>query len=104
MAEYLNTPFAQPAIVCFCLNTSLHNTGWIALHRSIVKARPPLVRDARALDSSMKAYRGATYGLALYISVSVLAWWQPYVALAISVLSWIYWLYFSLAVRHPEPA
>lgn len=104
MAAYLNTPFAQPAIVCFCLNTALHNTGWIALHRSIVKAQPPLVRDSRALDLCKKAYRGAKYGLALYTSISVLAWWQPYVALTISVLTWIFWLYMSLAVRYPEPA
>lgn len=104
MADYLNTPYAQPAIVCFCLNTALHNTGWIALHRSILKAEPPLVRDATALDASRKAYRGALYGLALYTAIGVSAWWAPHVALSITVLSWIYWLYVSLAVRNPEPA
>src|SRR4249919_20355 len=26
MAEYLNTPYAQPAIVFFCLNSLLHNS------------------------------------------------------------------------------
>jgi TMEM175 potassium channel family protein len=104
MADYLNTPYAQPAIVCFCLNTSLHNTGWIALHRSILKAEPPLVRDARALDLTRKAYSGALYGLALYTAISVLAWWAPHLALTITVLSWIYWLYVSLAVRSREPA
>ena len=104
MAEYLNTPFAQPAIVCFSLNTSLHNVGWIVLHRSILKAQPPLVRDAIAMKLAEKAYRGAKYGLAVYGSMSVLAWRLPYAALTIIVLTWIFWLYLSITVEYPETA
>ena len=102
MAEYLNTPFAQPAIVCYCLNTSLHNTGWIVLHRSILKARPPLVKGSIALELANKGFRAAKYGFVIYASIALLAWWLPHVALLINVLTWIFWLYLSIAVRYPE--
>lgn len=104
MADYLNTPFAQPAIVCYCLNTLLHNTGWVALHRSILKAKPALVKDAMALERTRKAFRGATYGLVVYAAIALLAWWLPYVALLASVLTWIFWLFVSIGVGRSEAA
>lgn len=104
MADYLNTPFAQPAIVCYCLNTLLHNTAWVALHWSIVKARPALVRDAIAMERASRAFRSATYGIVVYGSISLLAWWQPYVALLMNVLTWIFWLVVSIRVRSPAVA
>ena len=102
MAEYLDTPFAQPAIVCYCLNTLLHNSAWIVLHRSILRAKPPLVKDAVAKEITSKAFRAARFALAMYAAIAVLAWWLPYVALILSVLTWIIWLYVSIAVRYPE--
>jgi len=102
MAEYLNTPFAQPAIVCYALVAFLHNTGWLALHRSIASAHPPLVKDPIARELGKKAYRGAQYGFVIYASLAILAWWLPYVALLLIVLTWLFWLYLSIAVKHPE--
>lgn len=101
MAEYLNTPFAQPAIVFFCLNSMLHNTGWILLHRSIVKP-VSLVKDSMAAAIHKKARRGAHYGFFIYTGIAILSWWLPYVALVLSVLTWVYWLYLSLATTYPE--
>ena len=100
MAEYLNTPYAQPAIVCYCLNTLLHNTGWVVLHRSILKPKP-LTKDALGVELIKKASRSAEYGLFIYTAIAILAWWLPYVALVISVSTWIYWLYLSLSIKHP---
>ena len=103
MAEYLNTPFAQPAIVCYSLVALLHNTGWLVLHRSIASADPPLVKDPIARELGKKAYRGTQYGFVIYASLALLAWWLPYVALLLIVLTWLFWLYVSITVKHPEP-
>jgi len=103
MAEYLNTPFAQPAIVCYSLVSLLHNTGWFFLHRSIASAEPPLVEDPIARALGQKAYRGTQYGFVIYASLALLAWWLPYVALLLIVATWLFWLYVSIAVKHPEP-
>jgi uncharacterized membrane protein len=98
MAEYLDTPFAQPAIVFFCLNSLLHKTGWIFLHRSILKP-VFLLRDSKSAELHKQARKGAGYGFFIYATLALLSWWLPYIALTLAVLTWIYWLYLSLAVR-----
>jgi TMEM175 potassium channel family protein len=101
MAEYLDTPYAQPAILVYCLNSLLHNFGWNVLHRSILKP-VPLLKDIDGLDLYKKASRSARYGFVLYTGIALLAWWLPYVALAICVLTWLYWLYLSISIGPPE--
>ena len=104
MAEYLNTPFAQPAIVCYSLVALLHNTGWLVLHRSIASADPPLVKDPIAERTREEGIPGDTVrGPVIYASLALLAWWLPYVALLLIVLTWLFWLYVSITVKHPEP-
>jgi uncharacterized membrane protein len=97
MAEYLNTPFAQPAIVFFCLNSVLHNTGWLLLHRSIVKPFS-ILKDSKTGELHKKARQGAGYGFFMYVALALLACWLPYVALVLTVLTWTYWLYLSLSI------
>jgi len=98
MAEYLNTPFAQPAIVFFCLNNLLHNTGWLLLHRSVVKP-VSLFKNAKTMELHKGARRGGRFGFFIYVTIVLLALWLPYVALVLDVLIWIYWLYLSLRIR-----
>jgi uncharacterized membrane protein len=98
MAEYLNTPFAQPAIVFFCLNSLLHNTGWLLLHRSVLKP-VSLARSAEAMKLQKGARRGARFGFFIYAAIVLLALWLPYVALVLNVLTWVYWLYLSRSIR-----
>lgn len=103
MAEYLNTAFAQPAIVMFCLNSLLHNTAWNLLHRSVIKP-VFLLKDLKAAELHKNARQGAKYGFFIYAAITLLAWWLPYVALVLSVLTWIYWLYLSINIRISETA
>jgi uncharacterized membrane protein len=98
MAEYLDTPYAQPAIVFFCLNSLLHNTGWIFLHRSVVKP-VSLWKDPLSMELHKKARSGAGFGFFIYTAIALLALWLPYVALVLNVLTWVYWLYLSLRIR-----
>lgn len=99
MAEYLNTPYAQPAIVFFCLNAILHNIAWNALYLSILKPKP-LLKDSINLEDIKKRQNGARYGFFIYLLIAVVAWWLPYVALVMTVIIWIYWLYSSIAFKH----
>jgi uncharacterized membrane protein len=101
MAEYLNTPFAQPAIVFYCAASFLHNIGWNVLHRYILKPIP-LMKSSTSLARVKEIARGAKYGLFIYSAIAVLAWWFPYVAIVLSLLLWIYWLYLSTAFKHED--
>jgi len=101
MAEYLNTPFAQPAIVVYCLCSILHNFGWNILYRYILKPKP-LLKESVSVDQIKKTSKGAKYGLFLYSALAILAWWLPYVAIIISVLTWMYWLHLSFSIRQEK--
>jgi len=104
MAEYLNTPYAQPAIVVYCLNAILHNLGWNVLLNAMIKPKP-LVKNAAALESVKANLKGSKKGFFIYLGITILAWWFPYVALVLSLLIWIYWLYLSISVHHEnQPA
>lgn len=98
MAEYLNTPYAQPAIVVYCLNSILHNIGWNGLYRYMLKPKP-LIKENVDVDYIKKNSQGAKYGFFIYSANAILAWWFPYVALVISVSIWIFWLYVSISIR-----
>jgi len=99
MAEYLDTAYAQPAIVLYCVASTLHSLGWNALHRYI--ARPVLLVRASIGEDRMKRYaRSALFGLIINIAITVLAWWFPYFAIVVSLLIWVYWLIISVAAMN----
>ena len=98
MAEYLNSPFAKPAIIVYCLNGILHNLGWNLLYAAALKP-VPLVKASIGAEHVKNSGKGARYGLVLYTAIALLALWLPYLALVISVLIWIYWLYVSISLK-----
>ena len=103
MAEYLNTPYAQPAIVVYCLNNTLHNIGWNVLHRSTLKPRS-LFKDHVDPEVIRGLARGAQIGFVVNVGITLIAWFLPYVALVISVSVWAYWLYLSVSVKPSKAA
>ena len=98
MAEYLDTPYAKPAILVYCVVACFHNSAWVLLNRCI---RKPILwlRDSADLPKFRKAENGSRMGFALYATLTVLALWLPYVALAINAMTWIFWLYLSISVK-----
>jgi uncharacterized membrane protein len=95
MAEYLNTPYAQPAIVIYSLNCILHNVGWNVLLRYTL--RPvSLAKDAASLATLKQSRKGNRMGFIIYVVIAIVAWWLPYPALLLNVLIWGYWLYLSV--------
>lgn len=102
VAEYLNTSYAQPAIVFYCLNGLLHNIGWNVLYLGIFKP-VPLVKSHIGVEEMKKNSKGAKYGLVVYAAIALLSWWFPYTALIISLILWMFWLYFSAKIIYEKP-
>ncbi len=98
MAEYLNTPYAQPAIVFYCLNGIFHNIGWNLLYLSILRPKP-LIRDHIRIEDIKKSSRGAHYGFFINLGIALISWWFPHTALILSVVLWIYWLIVSVSIK-----
>jgi uncharacterized membrane protein len=97
MAVYLNTEYAQPAIVIYCLSGVLHNWGWRLVYYTTFKPTP-LVKDA-LLDKIKKSARTGRYTLIIYPSLTLLAFWFPYTALIINVCIWVRWLYVVTSIK-----
>lgn len=98
MAEYLDTPFAQPAIVVYCLNSVLHNIGWVLLNRYALKPNP-LAKNAAVIVHLKRSSKGAQFGFVTYSAIAILALWFPYTMISLSTLTWIYWLYLSISIK-----
>jgi CHASE2 domain-containing sensor protein len=60
------------------------------------------MKSSTSLARVKEIARGAKYGLFIYSAIAVLAWWFPYVAIVLSLLLWIYWLYLSTAFKHED--
>ncbi len=73
MAEYLDTSFAQLAIVVFCLNSLLHNTAWNILHRTIVKPNS-LLKENTSVEFHNKARQDAKMEFYPYAVIAIIAW------------------------------
>jgi uncharacterized membrane protein len=103
MAEYLNTPFAQPAIEVYCLMSLLHNLGWIVFNRSCAKP-VLLVKEPKHLEILARITRDGRYAFFVYVALCILAIWQPYPALIINLLIWIYWLFATINLKEKKQA
>ena len=102
MAEYLNTEYAQHAVVFYSFVALLHNIGWILLYRSILGPKP--LAGPEEINIVKESSKGAKYGFVIYIVLLSISWWFPYVVLAISTIMWVFWLYVSLAVVNKAKA
>lgn len=94
LAEYLTTPYAQPAIMFFCASSLLHNLGWLGLIQTSLRADGTLKSQAVAEVVDMR--RASLVGGAVYLGTTVLAGWQPIAALVINTSMWLLWIGMSL--------
>ena len=78
LAEYLTTPYAQPAIVFFCAPSLLHNLGWLGLLQTSLRADGTLKYQAVAEVVDMR--RASLVAGAVYLGTPALAGWQPIAA------------------------
>ena len=98
VAEYLNTPFPQPAVIVYSVSSMLTNLGWMGLHWYAL--RPiPVIKNEKLAPVIKKSFRDSTIGFFLYAILAVLAWWLPYISFIINVMTWTYWLYLSLTFK-----
>ena len=50
LAEYLDTPYAQPAIMVYSAEAIIHNFAWIILLRSVIHPKPLYRENANLVD------------------------------------------------------
>ena len=98
VAEYINTPYAQPAVIVYSISSMLTNLGWMGLHWFALRPKP-VIKDTVLPAVSRKSFRDSTIGFFLYGALAILAWWLPYVSFILNIITWGYWLYLSLTFK-----
>ena len=95
LAEYINTPYAMPAIVFYGIASMINSFAWFLFIRSITKPKR-IMNDAFSAEEYEKLKKANHFAVIIYTSTTVLAIWLPYVGLLINVALWILWTYISL--------
>ena len=98
MAEYLNTPYAQPPIVFYCFCCLVHNLGWRLLLNSTRKPKQ-LAKSAEHIQKVNGAIKSNRVGTIISVAILLLSWWFPYVALILNLMLWSFWVFVSAKVK-----
>ena len=98
VAEYLNTPYAQPAVVFYCFCCLVHNLGWRLMLDSTRKPSQ-LVKSKDHLQKVNEAINGNRLGTIISVLILVLSWWFPYIALFFNLVLWSFWIYVSTKIK-----
>jgi len=99
LAEYLNTPYAMPAIVFYGLACILNSFGWFLFIRTMYKPKRIIKNEAIAGEQVDKMKRNNLPALIIYIATTILAIWLPYIGLILNCALWILWVSLSLAEK-----
>lgn len=91
LAEYIMTPFKQPAVVFYCLCSLLTGISWNLLYYFSLKPKP-LTNEKINLEVIKSMQKTGRYGLVINSCITIFAWWFPLTALSINALLWLFWI------------
>ncbi len=99
MAEYMQTPYAQPAIVLYCFVSFFCNIGWVVLTEAAIR---PITLSEKARNISLiKAVRtNCRQGFVIYLILAILSIWFPFVALFIISILWFAWVFMGVSTKN----
>jgi len=99
MSEYLTTDLAQPAITVYCFSILMHNLSWIFFEWAAIRPAS-LFKDPASHDMFVKViYRSSRVAFLFYLSLCVLSFWFPHVAMLLMTISWVYWIFTAMVIN-----
>ena len=106
LADYMNSAFAMPAIVFYCLSCTVNCFAWFIFIHSIYKPKLLTRSNAFCIEQLAKLKKSNHVAIWIYSATTLLAIWFPYTALTISSALWVLWISLSLAEKdeREEPA
>ena len=92
------TDHATPAVVLYNGTLTLQAVGWILM--TSMAMRNQLARDDKATAALRELRRNGYFAFALYALLGVAACWFPQIVAAITTLTWVFWLFLGVKLRH----
>lgn len=99
LAEYISTPYAQPAVTLYCFCYVVQNLAWNLLFISMANSKL-LKNDSAVIEKFNLLIKSARFGFVVYTIITAVAWWFPLIALVLNTLLWVLWI--SLAITAPK--
>jgi len=98
MSEYLGTDLAQPAVTVYCFSILVHNISWIFFGRAAMYPAS-LFKDRESHDLYVKViYKASQIAFLFYLSLCILSFWFPFIAMVLMTISWVYWIFTAVVV------
>jgi uncharacterized membrane protein len=98
MGEYLLTDHAAPAVCLYNAIIAIQGLSWIFICRSALTYH--LTKNEKASGQMQINKRNGYFALFTYSLLSILALWFPMTIAIISTLTWIFWLFVGIRMKH----
>jgi uncharacterized membrane protein len=76
----------------------MHNLGWRLLINSTRKPKQ-LAKSAEHIQKVNESSRSSKMGTIINVAILVLSWWFPYIALILSLILWIFWVFVATKIN-----
>jgi uncharacterized membrane protein len=96
LGDHLFTGHAAPAVILYNVVLALQAIGWIFLTETAIKGR--LTKNAVSASAMRVNKRNGYFAVTLYSTLAVLAYWIPGTVAAITILTWLFWLWVGIYV------
>ena len=98
LGDFLGTDHASPAVVLYNAVLAVQAIAWLLVSGTALKYR--LTTGERAMATMRAGNRNGYGAVALYSLLAVAALWFPLAAAVVTTLSWVFWLMFSIRIKH----
>lgn len=99
LGEYLNTEYAQPAIVFYCFSALFHNIGWNVFFEATLKPVCLRTKTPEILAVLERSHTQARAAFPIYFALTCFALWFPKTAMVITTALWLQWIGMGLRAR-----
>jgi len=100
MGEYIFTDHAAPAVILYDAVIAIQAIGWILISSTALKNK--LGKNEKANKEIRRGGNFGYFAFILYSLCAIIAIWFPFTIAIVTTLSWIFWLIYSIKIKHEE--
>jgi uncharacterized membrane protein len=98
LAEYVNTDYAQTAVMFYCGAIVLQNISWSLLFQSMLTPKD-LSANPTARKVILKTRTQCIQAFFVYVLILILAYWMPIIALGLMAVLWVVWIIVGININ-----
>ena len=98
MGEYILTDHAAPSVMLYNFTLAIQAIAWILTGHTALKGQ--LTKNEKSTQTMRKNYSYGYFAFATYFVFAFLAFWMPLFMAALTTITWIFWLIYSITMKH----